>query len=60
MLSLLPPLPPPFFLQHEDRGCMKAVWFKCPSTPDCFQTVICPGFEFPVKGDVARNGSVLP
>ena len=40
------------FLPHEDVGCMKVVWFKCPSLGANNQTGPCPGFTFPVPGTV--------
>ncbi|KAF8065746.1 yipf1 [Scenedesmus sp. PABB004] len=35
------------FLQHEDIGCMKVVWYKCPTLAEDKQAGPCPNFTFP-------------
>ena len=37
---------------HEDVGCMKTVWFKCPTLDADKQGGPCPNFTFPVPGTV--------
>ncbi len=30
------------FLQHEDTGCMRVVYWRCPDAPDDDQPELCP------------------
>ncbi|KAI8477153.1 MAG: hypothetical protein J3K34DRAFT_455469 [Monoraphidium minutum] len=38
------------FLMHEDVGCMKVVWYKCPTLDADKQSGPCPNFTWPVPG----------
>ncbi|KAF8065748.1 hypothetical protein HT031_002808 [Scenedesmus sp. PABB004] len=43
------------FLQHEDIGCMKVVWYKCPTLAEDKQAGPCPNFTFPIPGGVRET-----